>query len=508
MKNRGTILISTIVFAAVAVAILVGLSTWGTTLMSNIRSTAGREQALQIAEAGINYYQWHLAENPTDYKDGTSTPGPYVHNFYDRDTNLLGTFSLTITPPPVGSTMVKIVSVGKLASSTISRSVQVTLAIPSLARFATIANDNMYFGSGTTVYGPIQSNKGVHFDGVAHNLVSSAMATYTDPDNNKTEWGVYTTSGTDDPQPNTPANNRPDVFVSGRQYPVPAFSFSGLTQNLSQLQTLAQNGGKEWTPSGSGYYGYHIVFSVLNGVTEYTMYKVKSFQTIPNNCGTDATAQSEYNSGGQTNTGTNWGTWTIRNVVGSSQDLTYETQVNGTNSDHTWPIPSNGVIFVDDNVWVDGTVKNARVTIASGNIGAVSSNNYTNITVNTNLLYNVGDLVGTDIIGLIAQGNVNSGMVSDDTYEIDGALIAINGRVGRFYYNNNCKVNSIDYSQRTSLTLFGMIATAIRYGFAYTDGTGYTTRNITYDGNLLYAPPPSFPQATTQYQIISWEQLE
>jgi hypothetical protein len=98
-------------------------------------------------------------------------------------------------------------------------------------------------------------------------------------------------------------------------------------------------------------------------------------------------------------------------------------------------------------------------------------------------------------------------MVSDDTYEIDAALVAENGRVGRYYYNGNCTVGSNDYSQRNSLTLLGMIATAIRYGFAYSDGTGYDIRNINYDANLLYAPPPSFPQATTQYQVISWQQL-
>jgi hypothetical protein len=62
--------------------------------------------------------------------------------------------------------------------------------------------------------------------------------------------------------------------------------------------------------------------------------------------------------------------------------------------------------------------------------------------------------------------------------------------------------------KRTALTLYGMIATAVRYGFAYSDGTGYATRNINYDGNLLYGPPPSFPQATTQYQVISWQQLQ
>lgn len=505
----GDILLSVIVFAAIAVTIIIGLTNWGASMLAGIRSVAAKEQALQIAEAGVDYYQWHLAQTPNDYKDGTTTPGPYVHKFYNRDGDLLGTYSLTITPPLTGSTIVKILSVGTLASSTITRKVQESLAIPSLAKFAVVANDNMYFGSGTVVYGPIQSNQGIHFDGVAHNLVSSALTTYTDPDNNSNEWAVYTTSGTDDPQPNTPVNNRPDVFMAGRQFPVPAFSFGSLTANLTQLQTLAQSGGKEWTAL-TGYYGYHMVFQVVGGVTEYNMYKVTALQANPNNCGpssNDPTAQSQMNVNGQKNTGTNWGTWTINNLIGSNQTGASEMRiVNQNSSDGSWPVPGNGVIFVDDDLWVDGTINHARMTIASGYIGASSANSYTNINVNTNLKYTNTD--GTDSIGLIAQGNVNSGMVSDDTYEIDGALVAENGRIGRFYYDNNCSVGSINYTTRSSITLLGMIATAIRYGFAYSDNTGYDTRIINYDGNLLYGPPPSFPQATTQYQVISWQQLQ
>ena len=487
-NSSGDILLSVLIYAAIAITITTGLVSWGATLLKSIRSVASREQAFQIAEAGVDYYQWHLAQSPNDYRDGTTTAQPYVHNFYDKNGDLLGNYSLTITPPPVGSTLVKITSVGTLASSTsIHRTVQKTLAIPSLARYAVIANDNMYFGSGTTVYGPILSNKGIHFDGVANNLVSSALTTYTDPDYGTTQWAVYTTSGTDDPQPNTPVNNRPDVFVAGRQTGVPSFPFGSLAANLNQLQTLAQTGGKEWTSSNSQ--GYHIVFETPNGqngnATSYFMYKVTVLQAAPNNCGTDGTAQSQ----------TQWGTWSIKT----------QSMVNGPNTDHSWPIPANGVIFVDDDVWVDGTVNTARVTIAAGIIGSSNPSDYSNITVNTNLRYT--NTNGTDVIGLIAQGNINSGMMSDDTYEIDAALVAENGRVGRFYYNNNCSVSGTNYSSRNSLTLLGMIATAIRYGFAYTDGTGYNIRNINYDGNLLYAPPPSFPQATTQYQVISWQQL-
>jgi hypothetical protein len=52
-----------------------------------------------------------------------------------------------------------------------------------------------------------------------------------------------------------------------------------------------------------------------------------------------------------------------------------------------------------------------------------------------------------------------------------------------------------------------MIASSDRYGFAYTDNTGYATRIINYDANLLYGPPPSFPLTSDQYQTISWREV-
>ncbi len=498
LASRGDIIVSVIIFASITILITSALVNWGAAMLRGIRIVAEKEQAFQIAEAGVDYYQWHLAQNPTDYKDGTTTPGPYIHQFYDRNGNLLGNYSLTITPPITGSTIVTINSVGTLASTSISRTVQEKLAIPSLARFAVIANDNMNFGAGTTVFGPIQSNFGVHFDGLAENLVSSALSTYTDPDTGQNEFGVYTDNPctgypSGDPQPPAAVPSCPGTFAAGRQFPVPAFDFAGLTVGLTQLQTLAQTGGKEWTASNSQ--GYHIVFEVNAGITSYFMYKVTALQPVPSNCGNDPTAQSE----------TQWGTWTIKNLVGSNQAGASETMVNGTNADHSWPIPGNGVIFVDDNVWVDGQINNARVTVAAGIIGSSNPNNYSNITINTNLLYT--NFTGTDVIGLIAQGNINAGMVSDDTYNIDAALVAENGRVGRFYYNSSCSVSGTNYSARSSLTLLGMIATDVRYGFAFSDNTGYATRNINFDANLLYGPPPSFPQATNQYQVISWQQI-
>ena len=92
-----------------------------------------REMAFQIAEAGINYYRWHLAHSKTDFQDGTGQPGPYAHEYKDKDGNVIGRFSLVITPPPVGSTVVIIESTGWLDSQPESqRKLKARVGFPSL----------------------------------------------------------------------------------------------------------------------------------------------------------------------------------------------------------------------------------------------------------------------------------------------------------------------------------------------------------------------------------------
>ena len=157
---------------------------------------------------------------------------------------------------------------------------------------------------------------------------------------------------------------------------------------------------------------------------------------------------------------------------------------------------------MEDNVWIDGQIDGSRLTI----IAAVLPDDIStrkNITINEDLLYTHYD--GSDVIGLIAQNNINVGLQSEDDLRIDAALIAQKGRVGRFFYSHDC---SATYYKRQTLTLYGMIATYLRYGFAFTDGTGYQIRNLNYDANLLYAPPPSFPLTSDQYVTLSWEEIK
>src|SRR3989344_4805364 len=116
--NKGQILIQVIVFGSIAVYLLVALVGLALINIKAGRQVFNREQALQIAEAGIDYYRWHLAHAPTDFQDGTGGPGPYVHDFRDKDGNIIGEFELDITAPAVGSTIVTIKSTGSITGDT------------------------------------------------------------------------------------------------------------------------------------------------------------------------------------------------------------------------------------------------------------------------------------------------------------------------------------------------------------------------------------------------------
>ena len=483
MKQKGIVLINVLIFAAISIMVVSALVNWGALVLKTTRTLDVREQAFQIAEAGIEYYRWHLAHAPTDYQDGTGVTKTYYHNVTDSGGNIKGQYALTITPPPVGSTIVKILSVGTTtADATISRRIQATLAIPSLAKFAVVANDKMRFGASTEVYGPVHSNKGIRFDGLAHNLITSSVSSYddTDPDdcNAGLSYGVHTCASPSDPSPPTTVPNRSDIFQVGRQFPVQSFDFSGLTVDLASIKINATASGR-YIPA-SGAQGYYIVLKTND---TFDLYKVTALENAPSGCSNDAIQ-------------TGWGTWSIKTKVHPT---------TGTvNSPQNYPLPANGLIFVEDHVWVSGAINTARVTIAAGVLPDFTITRK-DIIVNNDLLYT--NYNGSDVISLIAQGNVSTGLISEDDLRIDAALVAQNGRAGRFYYGSSCKISGTNYYVRSQLTLFGMIATNQRYGFAYTGGTGYQNRDIIYDSNLLYGPPPSFPLTSSQYSTISWEEI-
>ena len=479
-KNDGYLLVQILVFGAVAVVIISGLVAFAVANARLGRRVVLSEQAFQMAEAGLEYYRWHLAHAPEDYTDGTGNPGPYVKNFYDRNGVLLGTFTLTITPPPLGSTLVTIQSKGiPSADPTVERTIVSRLAIPSFANFAAVTDAANRFGAGTEVFGPIHSNDGIRFDGLAHNIVTSFLSNYNDADHTgNNEFGVHThvnappSSGINNTfrpleAPPNSVQARTDVFITGRSFPAPEVQFSDITSDLEQIYDDATASGLYFGDSGDE--GYKIVLKTNDTLD---LYRVNSLQNVPGGC----------SSSGQSG----WGSWTT----------------NSTTLLGNYPFPANGLIFLDDHTWVEGTIDTARITIVAAHIPDDSVNARKSLIVNNDVLYTNYD--GTDAIALIGQNNVNVGLYSDTNLRIDAALVAQNGRAGRYLYESDCS----PYHTRSTLTLYGTMISALRYGFAYVDGTGYATRNLIYDSFLLYSPPPSFPKTEDFHEVISWKEID
>ena len=468
MNHRtGQLAIELLFLSAIVIALVGGFVSLAASFLNLSVRAQNEAQAQAIAEAGIEYYKWHLAYSPQDFTDGTGHPGPYVHQYYNKTGQDIGQFSLVIVPPANGSTIVTITSTGSVtADASIKKVIRVRLGVPSFAQYAWVLNSPVYFGSTAQVYGTIYSNNGIHFDGVAHNLVESALTTYTDPDTGKKEWAVYTDGPPADPQPPTAYSSQPSIFTAGRAIGVPAIDFNGITADLAAIEAQAQASGTYWGSSGAQ--GWDLALAT----TSFSLYKVTAISSPSRNC--------LYSSSGQAG----WGLWSI-----ASESL-YTT---GT-------IPQDGDMFFADNLWVRGHVDGARVTIASGRFPA-NPTTYSSITVNNSITYT--SFNGSDTVALVAQNNINIGYASDNTLTIDAALIAQNGWIGRYYYSSYC---GADYL-RNSLTTYGTMATNQRSGVFY-GNSGYENRTYNYDANLLYSPPPSFPLTTDGYQMLSWQELQ
>ena len=115
-KTKGALTLQILLFGAIAVILLSGFLIWADMIVKSILRYSERALAFTIAEAGVEYYRWHLAHNATDYTDGTGQPGPYTHDYFNKDNDKIGEFILDITPPISGSTIVTIKSTGKVVS--------------------------------------------------------------------------------------------------------------------------------------------------------------------------------------------------------------------------------------------------------------------------------------------------------------------------------------------------------------------------------------------------------
>jgi hypothetical protein len=455
--TRGSASIFVLLYGIIASLFVGGMVMLTSSLYTSQVHTNANEQALGVAEAGASYYRWHLAHSPQDFTDGTGLPGPYVHEYRDPQGTAIGTYSLEVVPPQAGSTLITIRSTGWTQQSPgVKRTVEVTMGIPSMARYAFLHRNNVFFGSGVTIHGPAMSNGGVRMDGVNDSVVSSAMTTYL--------CGAESACSPPSVQPGVWGNGGPSSLW---EFPVPAVDFDGISVAFTVMKTDAQAIGVYYGPSTNR--GYHVKF-LANGTADvYEVTQAKHKRGL----GRDGKCTNLY------------------------QIIDKETLLGNHSLD------TKHIFFFEDVVWVDGVV-DGRVTVAAARFPIET--NSIDMWINGNITYLEKD--GSSQLGLISQRNIFFVLNIPEDFEINAALMAKNGSVFRHgFHVPSCSNNG--NALRDTFTLYGSIISSEQAGWNWgtPPGSGFTQRILSYDNHLLYSPPPYFPsEATGEYEVVSWSE--
>lgn len=504
-QQEGFILATLIGVMVAMSVVMISLITVINANMSLVQTNNNSQKAFNIAEAGINYYLWHISHNATDYKDGQTTPatadpalgyGPYEHQYIDDNLVNQGTYTLWIKPQGAGSTIVTVRSIGKVKSTNETRTIEAQLGAPSFASYVLVSDSALAFGSTSTAGGPVHSNVGVRMDAPNTDDVTSANATYND--GGTTRNGVWCSSGS----PNCAARTASNSNGTWR-FPVPSVDFNAVTGDICNLKKTAFASVAS-TAS---------LASMSNACSQVPTTRTAAY--VPRNSANISSFSSTEGYLVELNTD---GTYNLYSVAGenfSAANYTWQLALNETLVASNIVIPDSAVIFVEDNVWVrTNPTYHGRVTIASGRLASTSQE--TNIVLADDIKYSTKN--GQDSIGLTAEQNVwlaayapprPTDPASSYPFEVDAAIIAKEGNFGIQDNYNGQDFPAWDDPTKT-LSFYGSIAVRGSSGWRIDrnpgedDGFGYRTND--YDYNLLYAPPPSFP-VTSSYNILSWREV-
>src|SRR3989339_1039781 len=461
-KMAGSALLLTLFFSSIFLLMFGATLSYIMVQHTAVQQQMRYVQSVHIVEAGTQYYRWHLAHDPNDFMTDTGT-----HSFTDLRGDIFGQYTIAVTPPSSGSTVATITSEGvqESAPNTSART-RVRYGKPSLTHYAFITNSNVWFGAGEEISGQLHSNGGVRMDGEGDSIFTSAQETYIcgaehgcDDPNDTIRDGIWG-SGED-----------PALWHFPAAFPVTPIDFTAILLNFDNLQTQAKTAGI-YLPD-SGQYGYFIQFQPDGTFDVNTVTAVYSAVS-----GYDGMAWVD-----ESNEKYSW------SPLPGYQDI---------------PLPVNGIIFAEDDIWISGEVR-GRVTVAAARLPDGSFPR-ADIYIQEDITYTARD--GTNALGLIAQQDILVPLRSDTLLEIDGALMAVNGHVFRYRYKKTSKDPYKTYAIRDRIETYGVIISNTMWTWSWvsTEGgsvtSGYTTTETTYDPDLTYAPPPLFP-TEDEYSFIS-----
>jgi hypothetical protein len=467
--------------------ILVVVATMGSVLMAGVlvnQQHVSRDraytQSLAVADAGLNQYLWMVASGESCEANnfiipGNTGPDPHKQTvtLADSGSDVKGTYTMEVSPPAAGNPFVTITVTAQSSSPVeVPRTITAAIGRPSFSEYVLLVDESVNIGGpiDRQWWGRTHSNTQIKTATANINdFMSCARSTY----NGKP--GVYS----DDTAVTNHANS-----LRFWQFPVAEIDFDTVTSDFARFNDMTTGDANlpYVVPSPvSAAHGWYI--KLLPG---------EMYQFAPVSAELE---QYSYSNGLNRGGYLTYGAWSAPK-----------------------PYPANGVIFVNDNVWVEGTGLTGRITIA-----ASGQFNGTGRTATINI---VGDLTyaakdGTAAVGLIAQENIKipmyapmgkAGTMGTDwtsnvgtvDMEINAAVIAQTGKEFVNYYG-------VAGPRRGLLTIYGSVSsylTPYRCSVASDQHqyAGFGRGANVYDSFLLHNPPPSFPTVGS-YQILEWQEL-
>lgn len=471
--NRASIIMWVLVFGAVFLTMFSGLVGFFSFQSRQNQRTEAENSAFQMAEAGINYAEWHLAHDATDF----SFSGAY--DYKDPEGSIVGHYELEVASSSSACDAgIKIEAAGwKQGFSDVQRKIKIKYAKPSLAKYGFLTNSNAWFGEDEELKGPFHSNAGIRMDGKQNSLSTSYKETYICGAEHGCSAGNCFSPCVWLALPAPGSCQCPGIWGAGEgggkglwQFPVGLVDFNKIIQNLDTLKNEAQSQGIYLAQSDK--YGYHLKF-MSNGTVD--VYKVKILQ--PRVWG--------YN-------GDEW--------VHESNDIKTETFYQNYN------LPLNcAPIFIEDNIWVEGDV-NGRITVVAAKLPEMPAS-LKKIIIPNNINY----ANSNSVLGLISQKDILIPLRSPNNLEIKAVLLAQKGHVFRYYYEKQNHEPYKTYAIRDYIETFGSIITNTMWTFTWVDElgnvvSGYKETEMSYNKDLTYSPPPYFP-VSGNYETVSWEEI-
>ncbi len=442
------------------------------------RALYAREQALHVAESGLEYERWFLAHNPSVLTDGTGLVGSDTYTVSDPEGGTVGSASITATANMQCGAVQWIDLTSRGTSNTdpgFPRTLAARYMRASVAEDSYLLNSSVWAGTDRQILGPYRSNGGIRMDGTNNSDVMSAVAT----------WTCTSSFGC------SPSQSAPGVFGSGSgsslwSYPVPTVDFAGIATDFPGLKTKAQTYGIMLNPTSVSVGGVQQgdAFSSVGGTDQ------RGFHLVFNSNGTVSVYRVTGTSGASSIHSDDMRRWQT-----DYDTITAEIQIG------TYAVPSGcSLIYSEAKTWIEGTVSGKALVVAA-DAGSFNPD----IILNGNIAYAATD--GSTGLTAVAEHSVLIPLVVPDAMSIRGVFIAQTGYFGRNLYD--CTYSP--YDVRTSLTENGTIVSNLRTGTHWTYGwcsgdSGFLSRTDTYDRLLAFSPPPFTPASAVDYKMVLWRE--